>query len=125
MAFSKIISALYKDETVQVFGNGSQSRSNTFIDDVVEAFILSEKSKIRNETLNICGNEEVTLMEFIELASTKIHKNPVIEFKSTRMGDQTVTKGDNSRALSSIGWEPKVDFNLGLNLQINQFLQNS
>jgi nucleoside-diphosphate-sugar epimerase len=125
MAFSKIISALQSEEKVQVFGDGSQSRSNTFISDVVEAFILAENSKIENQTLNICGNEEVTLMEFIELAARKIKKEPAFEFLPARRGDQTVTKGNNLRALTLIGWRPKVSFATGVDLQISELFQNS
>ncbi|CAN2231163.1 NAD-dependent epimerase/dehydratase family protein [Candidatus Planktophila versatilis] len=124
MAYSRIISAIYNQETVQIFGTGAQSRSNTYIDDVVEAFILAEKSLLRNETLNICGDEEISLLQFVEMASEKIKISPEIEFGPVRAGDQRVTKGDNSKAKKLLGWNPKVDFSQGIDLQISAFLKD-
>ena len=125
MAFSRIISAIYNEEPVHIFGTGSQSRSNTFISDVVDAFVLTEGSNVKNETFNICGNHEITLMQFVELASMKLERNPNIDFGPMRAGDQTVTKGKNNKAQDLIDWKPKIDFDHGVELQIRKFLQDS
>lgn len=125
MAFSRIISAIYNEEPVHIFGTGAQSRSNTFITDVVDAFVLTDSSIVKNETYNICGDTEITLMQFVELASMKLKKKPKIEFGPMRTGDQTVTKGKNFKAQDLIGWKPNVDFDYGVELQIRKFLQDS
>jgi len=91
---------------------------------VVDAFVLSDNSIANNETFNICGDSEMTLMQFVELASMKLKKNPKIEFGPVRAGDQAITKGKNSKAQDVIGWKPKVDFDYGVELQIRKFFQD-
>ena len=119
MAFSSMINSILSDQSIQVFGNGFQTRCNTYITDVIEAFVGVNASKLMNETYNICGNEEVSLLKFIEIASNLLSKNPEIEFSTPRVGDQTFTKGVNKKAQEHFGWKAETSFLDGIKAQIS------
>lgn len=113
MGFSKMISQIIERQTIRVFGDGGQSRSNTYIDDVVEAVHTCSKKK-PSGIFNVCGSEEKTILEFIFLAGDIIGNKPKIQFEAERVGDQSRTRGDSQKLRDLTGWAPRVNFAEGV-----------
>ena len=66
MAFTKMVSSLAEGRAFELYGDGSQSRSFTYVDDAVEATIAAMERAASGSVFNIGGGSEVTMLEAIE-----------------------------------------------------------
>ena len=123
MAFHIISERILSDETVTVFGDGNQSRSNTFVDDAVAAATLALKIGPSRVAMNIAGGQEVTLLHAINELEIALGKSARIEFQTARRGDQVRTSGDINLAKLTLGYEPSVLPSDGLAAQAEWHLQ--
>ncbi len=102
------------------FGDGSQTRSFCYVDDLVEGIVRLLRSSF-NEPVNIGNPDEITIMQFareiIELTASKSN----ISFKPLPEDDPKVRQPDITRAREVLGWEPKVPRIEGLKRTIGYF----
>ncbi len=120
MAYQKFISAISRGEPIVVYGDGSQSRTNTFVSDIVDGTIaaMHAESKSNGRIYNLSGSEMVTLIEAITEIEYQLKKKAMIKFGNTRAGDQKITSGDFSQANKDFSYSPKKDFKSGIFEQI-------
>jgi len=105
---------LLKGEELPVFGDGTQSRDFTFVDDIAEGTILAAKS-LGYEIINLGGgNNPFTLLQMIELMEKYSGKKAKLKLQSKIKADMDVTWADISKAKKLLGWEPKVSFEEGM-----------
>lgn len=105
---------LLKGEELPVFGDGSQSRDFTFVDDIAEGTILASK-KLGYEIMNLGGgNNPYTLHQMIELMEKASGKKAKLHLQEKIKADMDVTWADISKAKKLLGWEPKVSFEEGI-----------
>lgn len=98
MAFSIFANLIDRDLEITIFGDGSQSRSNTYIDDVVISTIIAGfEPGFQNEIFNVCGNSELSVSEAVQIIGKALKKIPKVKFGPERFGDQQKTRGDNSK----------------------------
>lgn len=116
MAYAAACRALLSGQPMRITGDGTQSRSNTFVTDVARAFLLAATVK-PDAILNIAGGESVRLIDAITILSKELGVAPILEYEPPREGDQLVTRGDSSRALEVLGWQPHVSIQEGLAAQ--------
>ena len=102
-----------KNEPITVFGDGSQTRSFTYVDDLVEGIYrlaLSDES----EPVNIGNPEEITILDFakeiIEITGSKSE----IAFEELPEDDPQIRRPDVSKAKRVLNWEPEVSRREGL-----------
>jgi UDP-glucuronate 4-epimerase len=108
MAYHRFIESMLDKEPITVFGDGEQSRSNTFIDDAVRGTILALERGEVGGIYNIGGGRTITLNEAIALIAGHLDVEPVIERRPARPGDQRHTSADIGRARAILGYEPTV-----------------
>ena len=120
MAYGKFIKSILLDRKITIFGDGSQVRTNTHVTDIARATLDTAESKKRVFTIDISGNQEVSLIDALRLIEKSIGKEAKLEFSSTQPGDQQFTKGDLAPAMEKIGWKPTVSFEAGIRDQITQ-----
>ena len=82
MVVPKFIEAALKNEDITIHGDGSQSRSFTWVDDVVNYLIKLAEIKAYGEIFNIGQTEEITIKELAELVISKTNSNSQIIYKS-------------------------------------------
>lgn len=123
MAYSKIINCISQHKQFSIHGDGTQRRSNTYIDDVVEATILAESQAVPGDVMNICGNETISLNEAISLIEEFCGKALVSNRVEGRRGDQRDTSGSNVFAIERLGWKPRVRFREGIEIQVRASLE--
>ena len=82
MVVPKFIEAALKNEDITIHGDGSQSRSFTWVDDVVNYLIKLAEIKPYGEIFNIGQTEEITIKELAELVISKTNSNSQIIYKS-------------------------------------------
>ncbi|MEO5939835.1 MAG: NAD-dependent epimerase/dehydratase family protein, partial [Candidatus Limnocylindrales bacterium] len=104
MAYHVFAEALLDGRPISVFGDGEQSRSNTFIDDCVAGTIAAIHGAATGEIYNIAGGEEITLNEAIVAIAGQLGVEPRIERGPARDGDQRRTAADTTKAAETFGY---------------------
>lgn len=116
---------ILKGEELPVFGDGTQSRDFTFVDDIAEGTILAAKP-LGYEIINLGGgNNPYTLLEMIALLEKFSGKKAKLSLQSRIKADMDVTWADISKAKKLLGWEPKVGFEEGMERLMRWHLANS
>jgi UDP-glucuronate 4-epimerase len=105
---------ILKNKELPVFGDGTQSRDFTFVDDIAEGTILAAK-KVGYEIINLGGgNNPHTLHQMIALMEKFTGKKAKLKLEAKVKSDMDVTWADISKAKKLLGWEPKVSFEEGI-----------
>lgn len=117
MAYSRIIEAAIDGTGFTVYGDGHQSRSNTYVRDAVEAFLRSGAAPA-GTVLNVCGDAVVSLRDVIDEVGRLTGRRPEVVHAARRPGDQHCTAGVAGRARELIGWAPSTPFREGLAAQV-------
>lgn len=102
-----------RGEDLTVFGDGSQTRSFTYIDDQIEGIYRLLMSDYV-EPINIGNPDETTILEFAEEIIKLTGTDQKIVFKPLPTDDPLQRQPDISRAREILGWEPKVHRAVGL-----------
>ena len=122
MAYAKIIRAIQSGDEFTVFGDGEQKRSNTFVDDIVEATILADSKASAGDVMNICGEDTISLNEAISIIEEVLGRKLNRKYGDIRTGDQRDTSGINAKAKRILGWTSRVGIREGLSLQVKASL---
>jgi len=117
MAFAKMVSSLAENRPFELLGDGTQSRSFTFVDDAVEATIGVMERGSSGSTVNVGGGEEVSMLRAIEALGRIAGRELEIVRSPRREGDPRRTAADTSRIRDDIGWAPTTSFEEGLAAQ--------
>jgi len=118
MAYHKLIEAISAGKEFVVFGDGFQSRTNTFIEDCVGIVATIAESRASNEVFNIAGGDPVTLNDAVAIIAREIGKPALIEHAAARKGDQRTTSGATDKAREAYGFVPTTSFSDGIRKQI-------
>ncbi|MGA9762353.1 MAG: UDP-glucuronic acid decarboxylase family protein [Gaiellaceae bacterium] len=101
------------NKPLTVFGDGSQTRSFCYVDDLVRGLILLAESG-EHEPVNIGNPTEMTLLEMAETVVKVTGSSSEIVFEALPVDDPQVRKPDITRARELLGWEPQVRLEEGL-----------
>lgn len=114
MAFTRVVEALASGGSFTLFGDGEQSRSFTYVADVVEATMLAIERAAAGTTLNVGGGQEATMNETIAMLERIAGRTLDVRRDEAVAGDQRRTKADSTRAREALGWEPRTFLEDGL-----------
>jgi nucleoside-diphosphate-sugar epimerase len=114
MAYARFCRKLLAGSELRLTGDGHQSRSNTYITDVVEATIRAVDRRLDGLTANICGADSITLNEAVEVLAEHLGVAPRVKYVRAVPGDQYRTGGDFSLASRKLDWSPQVTISRGL-----------
>ena len=109
-----------KDEPITVAGDGSQTRSIQFVDDLVEGVWRFAKTD-HSGPVNIGNPHEVSMLELAQLIKELTGSSSEIVFVERPEDDPTVRQPDITLAREVLGWEPKVALDDGLRRTIDWF----
>ncbi len=118
MAYHKLIDAIANGEEFTVFGDGLQSRTNTYIDDCVGITATIAESPATNDVFNISGGESVTLNQAIASIEAEVGKTAVLKHAPARIGDQRTTAGATEKVHAAFGFVPATSFSDGIRAQV-------
>ncbi len=118
MAYHLFTEAMLDGRPITVFGDGEQSRSNTFIDDCVAGTIAALRGAGTGEIYNIAGGEEITLNAAISAIADALGLEPRIERGAARDGDQRRTAADTAKAERAFDYRPTTGAREGLAAQV-------
>lgn len=116
-----IVQAL-RSEPLTIYGDGSQTRSFTYVDDEIRGFLALLDSDVTTPT-NIGNPGEFTIAELADLVVEMTDSNSEITFHSLPVDDPTQRKPDITKATDRFGWTPSVELRQGLEQTIAYFAE--
>ncbi len=118
----KFITCMLKDEPAPIHGTGKQSRDFTFVENIVEANVLSATVlNIKCELINIANGKDSSILDLVSVLNKIMKKNIKPIFTPPRSGDIFKTLADISKAKRLLNFKPQIDFEEGLRLTVKWF----
>ena len=116
-----IVQALQGND-ITIYGDGYQTRSFCYVDDLIEAFLKAmDTSKDFTGPVNLGNPNEFTILELAEKVIQIIGGSSKIVFKALPKDDPKQRKPDISLARDALDWEPKINLDAGLEKTISYF----
>ena len=110
------------DMPVTVFGDGSQTRSFCYVDDLVRGLIALAESGV-HEPVNLGNPDELSLLEMAKLVVELTESRSEIVFEALPIDDPQVRQPDITRARDLLSWEPELDLRDGLKRTIEHYMR--
>ena len=117
MAMTRMLEALVEGTSFPLFGDGSASRSFTYVGDVVTATIAAMGNGASGAVYNVGGGEEASMSEAIALAERIAGRELRVESHPAAAGDVRRTRADVGAALRELAWAPQTVLADGLSAQ--------
>jgi UDP-glucuronate decarboxylase len=115
-----IVQAL-KGEDITVYGDGSQTRSFCYVDDLIDGLVRMMASENFTGPVNLGNPEEFTILELAKKIIAMTGSRSKIVFKALPSDDPTQRQPDIGLAKQKLGWQPKVTVDEGFNTTIDYF----
>jgi dTDP-glucose 4,6-dehydratase len=112
-AVSNFMRQALAGEPITVFGDGQQTRSFCYVDDLIRGIVLLAESG-EHLPVNLGNPDERTLLDLAELMKKITGTSSEIVFEARRVDDPMQRKPDITRAQQLLGWEPEVSLEEGL-----------
>ena len=114
---------------LEIYGDGKQTRDFIYIDDLINAIILAEKSDAGGEVFQIATSRETTINEIADeiksLIENETGKEITVSYGNLRRGDVRRNYSNISKAKKTLGWEPKFNLGTGLRHSFEYFRNHS
>jgi dTDP-glucose 4,6-dehydratase len=108
------------DKPLTVFGDGSQTRSFCYVEDLVRGLIALTESDV-HEPVNIGNPDEMSLLDMATTVVELTESRSEIVFEALPVDDPQVRQPDITRARNLLGWEPEIDLREGLARTIEDY----
>jgi len=118
MAFHKFIKSALMDESVEVYGDGSQTRDFTYISDAVAANIQAMQQGAPGRIYNIGGGSRISVKDVIATIEKVLGCKIQVNTTQAQKGDVSHTFADTVRAQEELGYAPKVNIEDGLRYEV-------
>jgi dTDP-glucose 4,6-dehydratase len=109
-----------RGEPLTVYGDGSQTRSFCYVEDLVEGIVRLLDTEY-HEPVNLGNPSEITIQQFAEEILALVGGKSKIEYRPLPQDDPRVRQPDISRARSLLGWQPQIERHEGLKRTLAYF----
>jgi UDP-glucose 4-epimerase len=125
MAFYRFMQAISAGASIEVFGDGEQTRDLTYISDAVEGTVKASTADVIGQVFNLGGGSRVTVNQVLsileETSEAKIRRRNL----PATPGDPRHTGASITLARERLGWEPRVSLREGLTKQWHWFRETT
>tara|TARA_A100001015_G_scaffold312523_1_gene417844 strand:- start:3869 stop:4732 length:864 start_codon:yes stop_codon:yes gene_type:complete len=118
------IDKAHKNEQILVHGNGEQTRTLTYVDDIVSGIVTLIENKPKYTIVNITTEEITSVNTIVKIAKDLTNNNIEIKYINDRDG-QIYQEEIHSRRLQSFGWKWETNFEDGMRKSYNYYLKNN
>ena len=108
-----------EDRPLTVFGEGEQTRSFCYVDDLIRGIVSLAESDVHSP-VNIGNPNEFTLLELAKTVIEVTESRSEIIFEPLPVDDPQQRRPDITRARDLLGWEPKIELREGLQMTIDK-----
>ena len=124
MSIFRFIKWIDEGTPIRLFGDGSQARDFTYVDDIARGTILAMKP-LGYEIINLGGGKNpISLKTIINKIENLLGKKAVIEHRPFHKADMKETWADIDKAGKLLGWKPEIDIDEGLKRTVQWYLEN-
>lgn len=118
---SNFICAALKNEPITVYGDGQQTRSFCYVDDMVEGLLKLMNADIEAQPVNLGSPDERTILELAKMVVDLSNSSSAIEYHGLPQDDPVKRQPDITRAKKLLDWRPKTSLEDGLIKTIQHF----
>ena len=118
---SNFVAQAIRDEPLTIFGDGQQTRSFQFVEDLIRGMVAVMDNEEHIGPFNIGNPGEFTMLELAEIVREVVNPKVEIIFVENTADDPSRRKPDITKAKTLLGWEPKVPLRQGLLPMIDDF----
>jgi len=125
MSILRFIKWIDEEKPIVIYGDGSQSRDFTYIDDIAKGTIKACLTKNDYEIINLGGGKNpISINELIIKIEKLIGKKAIRDEKPFHKADVQETWADISKAKKLLNWEPTISLDQGLSETVNWYFKN-
>jgi len=127
---AKFIKQSLNGETLEIYGDGTQTRDFIYIEDLVRAIMLAAtKDNVGGEIFQIATNSETTLGELVNVLIPILNNSGIhdvqVENTEPRLGDVLRNYSDTSKAGNLLSWQSEFDLKQGINQTVEWFIDSN
>ncbi len=123
MSVFRFIYRIMKDEPVEVFGDGSQSRDFTYVDDIADGTLRALRP-VGYEVINLGNSNPHSLNEMLSMVESFTGGRAKVVRKEFHRADLKATWADIGKARELLGWEPRTSLRDGIEKTVSWFKEN-
>lgn len=124
MAPFRFIKWIHEGTPITVFGDGSQTRDFTYVDDIARGTVLAAKP-LGHTVVNLGGGKRpVALLDFIHMIEERLGKKAELVFQPMSASEMVDTSANIQKAKDVLDWEPEIDLETGLDRTVEWYLEN-
>jgi UDP-glucose 4-epimerase len=110
------LSKVIKEEPIEIHGDGRQTRTFTYVDDIASGIVAALEADVWNEIINITTEEEISVLDLAKMAMETVGKEVPLKFITDRPGQIKKEQIRAKKAKDLLGWEAKTSMKEGLKL---------
>ena len=118
---SNFIVQSLRDQPLTLYGDGSQTRSFCFVDDLVDGLVRLMQAEALYDPVNLGNPSEFSIRQLAEEIAACCGREPAITYRPLPQDDPTQRRPDIGRARALLGWEPTIGLREGLERTIRYF----
>jgi UDP-glucuronate 4-epimerase len=123
MSIFRFIRRIAEGEPIVVFGDGSQSRDFTYVDDIARGTIAALEP-LGYEVINLGGDRPTRLSAMIEQIAELVGRQPRVEYRPAHPADVPATWAEIGKARRLLGWSPQISVQEGLRRSVAWYQEN-
>jgi len=123
MSLFRFVQWISEDRPVLVYGDGSQSRDFTYVDDIARGTIAGLKP-LGYEVVNLGSDKPAVLMDVIRICEDRLGKKAQLTHEPRHAADVTATWADIGKARTVLGWEPQMTYEDGITRLVEWYRDN-
>lgn len=125
MSIFRFIKFIDEGLPLEIYGDGSQSRDFTYVDDIADGTIKASQINLGYEIINLGGGQNpISINKVISLIETFLNKKAIIRNKDFHKADLKETWADISKAKKLLNWQPTIKFEEGIKNTIDWYSNN-
>ncbi|NPA15640.1 MAG: NAD-dependent epimerase/dehydratase family protein, partial [Deferribacteres bacterium] len=124
MSYFRFIRNIMAEEPIEIYGDGTQSRDFTYIDDIAKGTVKALDAEVGYEIINLGGNKPYELLYMVRMIEELLGKRARMKFLPFHKTDLKATWAEIDKAKRMLNWEPEVSLEEGLERTVRWFSDN-
>lgn len=113
LAIFRFVKWIIEGEPIRIYGDGTQSRGFTYVDDIARGTIAALKP-LGYEVINLGGHEVVSINGLVELVEELTGKKANVQYGPPNLADMFMNQANVTKAREILGWDPQVSLHEGI-----------
>ncbi len=124
MSLFRFVQWISEGQEVAVFGDGTQQRDFTYVDDVARGVLAAVAAAPGYEIINLGSDRPIVLNDALHLIERLLGRRAAVRYHDRHPADMDATWADISKARRLLGWQPETDFATGVGRLVDWYRRN-